>query len=147
MDIAVFDMGRAGSGRKAYDSLEGVASGFDISLLSEAELLRLRGEIDARLPLMSLQGLNLEEELVKQYRAALAMQSAVLSDEGVPANQRAQVVGAVASIIAQLTKTQVDFYSAERMKSLEGALIDVLRTWPEDQTAEFFEQYEKMLNK
>jgi len=112
--------------------------------MGEAKLLALRAEIDELLPAVALSDLDLEQELVLQYRTVKAMQATILVDEGVQANQKAQVAGQCASTLAQLTKMQTDFYTAERLKAVETSLIRMLKSWPTDLTLKFFEEYEAL---
>ena len=65
--------------------------GFDLDTMSVEELRELRDEIDRRLPEDSLDSLNLEKELVGQYRKTKDLMDSVLHDDETPANQRAQV--------------------------------------------------------
>jgi len=113
-----------------------------IGTMGEAQLLALRAEIDELLPAVALSDLDLERELVLQYRTVKAMQATILVDEDVQANQKAQVAGQCASTLAQLTKMQTDFYTAERLKAIETALIRLLKSWPKELTLKFFEEYE-----
>lgn len=117
---------------------------FSIQMLSIGELLALRAEIDARLPATALADLDLEKELVMQFNTVKALQAGILSDKHVQANQKAQVANSTASTLSQLTRMQTDYYTAERLKAIETALIRMLRTWPEDLTAKFFEEYEAL---
>ena len=69
--------------------------GFDLDAMSVDELRELRDEIDRRLPEDKLSQMDLTQELLSQYRLVQRLQSDVLGDEEVPANQRAQVAGQV----------------------------------------------------
>ena len=62
--------------------------GFDLDAMTHDELRELRDEIDRRLPEDSLDSLNLEKELVGQYRAVKRLQDDVLMDDEIPPNQR-----------------------------------------------------------
>ena len=66
-----------------------------LSTLDLGELLALRSQIDARLPMTQLSEMNLEEELVRQYLTVQAVQTACLADSETPANQKAQVANSV----------------------------------------------------
>ncbi len=112
---------------------------------SVAQLLALRAEIDAALPATELGDLNLDQELVRQYLVTQALQTKILADSDVPANQQAQVLNACAGILENLQKTQEKFYRQERFKKIELALIKVLRKLPEETVAEFMEEYERTL--
>ena len=113
---------------------------------SIAELLDLRNQIDSRLPARELKDLNLEEELIMQYTIAKELQTRVMQDGEVPANQQAQVLNACVSALDKLQDTQAKFYSQERFKRIESILISALKKWPEDLAGQFLDEYEKMLD-
>lgn len=123
-----------------------VKSHINLDGMKEDELLVLRARIDELLPVKDLSDLNLERELMLQLRAAQALQTKVIDDQLTPANQKAQVMNSVATIIQNLVKMQLEQYTPERLKRIELALIQMLKTMPEDQTEEFFKQYEEILN-
>lgn len=114
----------------------------ELDLLDVDELLRLRGEIDKRLPAVALNDMNLEEELVRQYLRVQSLQAAAMDDNGIPANQKAQVAAQVASTLQQLVKMQTEFHTAERLKAIESRLIRALEKVPAEHLVEFFAWYE-----
>lgn len=114
--------------------------------MDEHELLTLRAEIDQRLVVKKLEDMDMERELVLQLRMSQALQTNIIDDDRVPANQKAQVMNSVASTIQQITKMQGEIYTSERLKRIESALIKQLNQWPEDQTRTFFERYTEILN-
>ena len=109
------------------------------------DLLKLRADIDRRLPAKHLRDVNLERELILQHQATLELQNQVMSDSDVPANQRAQVANAVASILQQLIKLQETVHTTERLKRIEGKLIEALNGLPKEQQESFLEVYEEVL--
>ena len=113
-----------------------------LSELSPADLRKLRGEIDRLLPEDSLDSLNLEKELVGQYRKVQRLQDDVLMDDEIPPNQRSQVAGQVASTLQQLVKLQVDLKQGEQMKRMESAFLDAIEDVDEDVKAKFFANYD-----
>jgi hypothetical protein len=117
---------------------------FDVSLLSTAELLSLRGRIDERLPAMKLGSMNLEEELVLQFQTVKALQNDTLEDRFVEPNKKASVVNACASALSQIVKMQTDLHTAERFKTVEGLMIKALKTLPLETIEPFLVEYEKM---
>lgn len=119
-------------------------SNAELDLLDVDELLRLRGEIDKRLPAVALNDMNLEEELVRQYLRVQSLQEDVLSDEGVPANQRAQVASAVASTLQQLVKMQSEFHTAERFKKIENLMVKHMKQLPLETAQAFLDAYEHL---
>lgn len=108
-------------------------------------LLKLRHEVDQALGLTNLAGLDIEQEIIIQLQTAKVLQADVLNDEMIPANQRAQTVNTVSSILAQLVKTQTDLYNAERIKEIEAMVVSCMREQPDDVKEKFFERYERLL--
>ena len=95
--------------------------------------------------LASLDQIDISTSLLDQYQAAIRLRRQVLSDDEIPANQRAQVLNAVSSILAQLVKLRTDLFNSERQKRTEGILLSVLRHLPEEARNEFMEVYEREL--
>ena len=116
--------------------------GFDLDTMSVDELRALRDEIDRRLPEDSLDSLNLEKELVGQYRRVKRLQDDVIMDDEIPPNQRSQVAGQVASTLKQLVDMQVDLKQGEQMKRMEAAFLDAIEDVDEDVKAKFFANYD-----
>lgn len=112
--------------------------------MSIDQLLKLRSDIDNQLPASSLKDIDLEHELVIQFLTVKNLQSGVLDDEGVQANQKAQVANSCASTLQQLVKMQTEFFTAERFKEIENHLIASLRELPAEVVETFMESYERM---
>jgi len=115
--------------------------------MAVADLLSLRARVDALLPARALKDLDIESELVLQLAAAQQLQNEVLQSDEVPANQQAQVLNSVSSVIGQIVKMQQDLYTTERLKKVERVLIDVLQTLPQETVAEFMNAYETALSR
>lgn len=130
---------------KQYEPVGLAPTPIDLNKFSEAELLILRHEIDSRLPITKLSDMNLERELTLQFRVAQTLQARVVEDDDIPANQKAQVMNSVATTLQSLVKMQAEYYTPERLKKIESALVVCLNGWPVEQTEEFFKQYERML--
>ena len=113
---------------------------FPVSLL-----LQYRDEINAVLPPTELSKMNMEEEVVLQYRAIRELQTDIIGEETIPANQKAQVANAVASSLNKLAEMQNSLYSSERFKTIENIMIRMLSKLPEDVAAEFLSEYEKAI--
>lgn len=113
--------------------------------LSVDELLEMRAQIDAKLPVKDLKDMDMARELVLQVQALQALQRRVLREEETPANQVAAVANALSSALSNLVKMQNDLYTSERMKRVELILIECLDTLPEKVQRKFFEMYEKEL--
>ena len=113
--------------------------------MSEADLRRLRADIDRVLPeRTTLADMDMPKELMEQFQRVKDLQDEVLGDEDVPANQKAQVAGQVASTLQQLVKMQTDFYNAERFRSIENLMIKFMKKMPLDVATEFVAEYEKL---
>ena len=113
-----------------------------LASMTEAELRQLRSEIESRLPADSLSAINLETELVRQYRKVMDLQDSVMNDDETPANQKAQVAGQVASTLQHLIKMQSEFHTAERFKALENLMIKHMKKLPKDVAEAFLDDYE-----
>ena len=115
--------------------------GFDLDAMSVDELRELRDEIDRRLPEDSLDSLNLEKELVGQYRKTKDLMDSVLHDDETPANQRAQVANSVVTTLGQLVKLQEDLKREETLKLMETVLLDTIGVMGDDVKNAFLREY------
>jgi len=95
-----------------------------------------------------LQGENLDvgQELELAFLAAKRLLTQAERDVEAPLNQKAQIIGALNTVLTSISKARADFYSAERSRILEMTLIAVLKEFPELQKS-FMEAYEKALTK
>lgn len=115
--------------------------------LGAEELWALRQRIDEILPPGKLKDLDLAHELVLQLKIAQKLQEETLADMDTPANQKSQVLNAVAGAIQAISKLQVELYDSERLKRIEACLIETVGILdPADQEA-FFERYERALER
>ena len=121
--------------------------GFDLDAMSVDELRELRDEIDRRLPEDSLDSLNLEKELVGQYRLVQRLQADVITNDDFAPNQRSQVAGQVASTLQQLVKLQEDLKREQTLKLMESVLVDMIKSMPEDFKTNFFAEYKQRASK
>lgn len=115
----------------------------DLDSMNLDDLLALRDEIDAKLPKTSIKDIDLEKELVLQYMRGKELQATIAQDEGVPANQRAQIANSVRTSLNELVKLQQAIYGAEQGRRMEAALAKALRTLPEEAQHVFFDAYQK----
>lgn len=115
-----------------------------LNTMSTEELRALRDAINVLLPPETLSSMNLEHELVSQYRKVQELQQAVLNDDGIAANQRSQVAGQVASTLQQLIKMQTEFHTAERFKAIENLMIHYMKKLPVDVAEAFIDEYERL---
>ena len=112
--------------------------------MSQSELRRLRSEIDRLLPEQKLSDMDMPKELMDQFQVVKNLQSSVMTDDEVPANQRAQVANAVASTLQNLVKMQTDFYTSERFRNIENLMIQYMKKLPLETATEFLDEYEKI---
>ena len=118
---------------------------FKLASMNEAALIDLRSQLDSHLTL-KLSDINLAEELALQFKQAKALYNNIAEDEETAANQKAQVLNTVTSIIATITKAQAELYNAERLKKLEIAVLKALKTLPLPEQEAFFELYKGYLS-
>lgn len=121
------------------------AQGNPFAGLPEEQLLDLRHHLDALLPTRRLKDVSMEVELVRQLAVVHRLQRETLDDQNCPANQKSQVLGQVANILAVLSKLQAEVYSSERLKIIEANLIECLQELPTDTQEKFFTAYEAKL--
>ena len=114
-------------------------------IYKQSELLQFLEEIKQELPPLSLKEMNLEEELLLQLHTVRALQAEVMNEEGVAANQRAQVANTVAASLNKVVEMQLQVYSSERFKRIEGLLIKQLSDLPEEVAKKFLDDYEAVL--
>ena len=131
---------------KDFNRTEPAQAPFRWSALPIETLLKYFDEIRATLPSTKLVDMNMEDELLLQYQAVRALQNSIIDDDEVPANQKAQVANAVASVLGSLADLQNKTYSSERFKRIETLLIRHLSKLPEDTAAAFLEDYERILD-
>lgn len=115
--------------------------------MNNDQLRELRREIDRSLPPDDINELNLEQELVAQYRDIKGLMSHVIDDPDTPANQKSQVANAVVATLQQLYKLQEDLRREERLKLIESVLMDILKGQPPDIKDAFFAEYETRAEK
>lgn len=116
---------------------------FDLSGLPVDQLLELRARIDQALPARALKDLDLEQELVVQLLSTQELQRKALSED-TPANQLAQVSNTVQAALQTLVKLQNDVYKSERLKKIEGALLQAIENLPMKEKDAFLTAYEAL---
>ena len=121
-----------------------MAASVNLDAMPELEMRKLAARLASKLPEKSIKSLNLEEELMTQYQRVLDLQSEVIHDSEIPANQRAQVAGQVASTLQQLIKLQEDLDLQTTLRNMEAALIESLKTLPEEAQKTYFAEYEML---
>lgn len=92
----------------------------------------------------SLSELDLDQELLQQYKDAKQLFKDIELDDETPMNQKAQIMNSITAILTKIVENQTALYDSERVKLIESILIDVLKQYP-DINAEFMERYKKAL--
>jgi hypothetical protein len=92
----------------------------------------------------SLNTLDLEGELLTQYKTAKRMLEEVEGEDEVGLNQKAQMLNTIGSILANIVKTQAELHNIERLKVIEATLIEVLKRHETVREA-FLADYEKAI--
>lgn len=103
-------------------------------------------QVPQKAKITKLEELDLDLELLEQYQAAKSVLEDIQYDEQVPANQKAQVMNTITSILQAIIKLQQDLHNVERMKAVENTLINVLQRH-ETLRDEFLKDYESSLAK
>ncbi len=140
----MFDSSKVGANRASQDTPYNGSSLPEISHLNQEELVTLYDLVSSRLPPMKLAHLNMEEELVLQLYRAKALQTKSMEDDNIPANQKAQVMNSVASVIGDLIRLQERLFNAERFKAIEAILLESLKMLPKAQAEAFIIEYAKL---
>ena len=92
-----------------------------------------------------LSELDLDKELLQQYKNAMQLADEAEFDVSIPLSQKAQLLNSIKGIISEITRIQTELYSAERLKLFESTIINVLKGFPEINKA-FLDAYEAALN-
>ena len=93
-----------------------------------------------------LKDIDIGVELEHAFRTAKILLDACVNDPETPLNQKAQIIGALNTILAAMVKQRADIYSAERVRTLESVLLKVLKRHTELST-EFLADYKTELAK
>jgi hypothetical protein len=89
---------------------------------------------------------RLEKALVLQLLTAQELQKAVLDDDEATPTQKSQVTNTLSQVIETLAKLQIKLFSAERMKDIEGVLIDTVNDhMTPEQANHFMGEYRRRL--
>ena len=95
---------------------------------------------------VELKDIDIGVELEHAFRTAKILLDACVNDTATPLNQKAQIIGALNTVLTAMVKQRTDIYSAERVRTLESVLLRVLKRHPELSTA-FLEDYKVELEK
>lgn len=75
----------------------------------------------------TLDDLDLDKEILDQYKNAKTILDDILNDNSVAANQKAQVINTISSILQNIIKLQQELHNVERLKLIENVLIETLQ--------------------
>lgn len=117
----------------------------DLESFTMIQLLKLREQIERRLPPRDMGEMDMQGELMMQYQLAKALQNAVLESAGTPANQKAQVMNTCTAVLEQVTKLKIAAFNAERVKAMEIALERAFKGVASELKNDFYTQYTKAL--
>ena len=93
-----------------------------------------------------LKDIDIGVELEHAFRTAKTLLDACVNDSETPLNQKAQIIGALNTVLTAMVKQRTDIYSAERVRTLESVLLKALKRHPELSTA-FLADYKVELEK
>lgn len=123
---------------------------FNWAALPVETLMRYKLEIESYLPATKLRDINLEQELVMQYRVAQNLQAKFIDlpeESGVPLNQIVAAVNSTTQALEKLSKLQIDLDASENLKKMESAFIKAVEGLPDDVVEKFFAEYEVLARK
>jgi hypothetical protein len=75
----------------------------------------------------TLNELDLDKELLDQYKAAKSVFEDIQYAQDIAPNQKAQVINTITSILQNIVKVQQELHNVERMKLIENVLITTLQ--------------------
>ena len=93
-------------------------------------------------PILSLESLNIKEELLFAYNTAKKLLVQSVND---PLNQRAQTVNSVAKVLQHIVELQERLHNVESLKEIEQALIEALKQADEETGEAFLTMYKGIL--
>lgn len=93
-----------------------------------------------------LNDLDLDKELLDQYKNAKEVLEDILRDESIAANQKAQVINTISAILQNIIKLQQELHNVERLKLIENTLIETLQSHETLKEA-FLKDYKTALEK
>ena len=95
---------------------------------------------------VGLKDIDIGVELEHAFRIAKNLLDSCVNDSETPLNQKAQIIGALNTVLTAMVKQRTDIYSAERVRILESVLLKALKRHPELSTA-FLADYKAELEK
>jgi hypothetical protein len=101
-----------------------------LNQLTDEQMIVLRDRINTLLPSAGLMSLNLETELVENYKLTVTLYNDIIHDETVPANQKAQVVNSCSSLLKTIAELQESVHGTEQVKKLQNIFVATLKELP-----------------
>lgn len=147
-DLPSVTLGDLKALNKAIAAPQGSKKLGELAKLSELELRNLRVEVDNLLPVKALSDINMEFELVAQYKLAQALQNAVANDheKGVSEKDKGTLLRLATATLESLIKLQGSTYTSERIKYVEVALLSAMEEVPIEVKKQFYEKYSTLLD-
>lgn len=113
-------------------------------IMKPAESYKTPDKVVETITAKSLNELDLDKELLAQYKNARTMLEEVKSDDEVALNQKAQLMNTITSILSHIINLQEKLHNIETMKRIELTLINVLQNHQTLKDA-FLTEYETAL--
>ena len=104
------------------------------------------GVIPTSAKAVELKDIDVASELEHAFRIAKTLLDSCVNDFETPLNQKAQIIGALNTVLSAMVKQRTDIYSAERVRTLESVLLKVLKRHPTLAT-DFLADYKTELTK
>ena len=79
----------------------------------------------------NLDDMDVADELGFVHRTAKTLLTDSLRDDSIPLSQRVQAVNSLNAVVSDIAKTKIALYNAERYRTLEQVLIEVLKEYPD----------------
>lgn len=112
----------------------------DLTKYSESDLQQLKSRIEDLLPGDNLQDIDLEQELIRQFRNISKLLNDTLRDNETPLNHIAAIQNACTSMLKQIADAQQKLSGVKTVQMIENVLADLL-------TEEQFTIYAERLTK
>jgi hypothetical protein len=115
-------------------------------LKPQTQTLPQTAQATSKIQASTLAELDLDHELLEQYKNAKALLEDIKDDDDIAPNQKAQTLNSISSILSNIIKTQSELHNVERLKMLESTLIETLQKPEFEKLKEsFLQAYEKAL--
>ena len=113
--------------------------------LTDSQVITLRAAIDQRLNL-SLDSIDMKQELALQLRNAQSLYAEAADSSEIPANQKAQILNTISSILKSVTDIAETIHTIEKHKKIEVATLAAVKDLPTDAKDKFFDILKGLLD-